>query len=281
MRGMAVLLLALALFGSPAAALGPEAASAGAEAAILQGIVFTQHSVARGSDERVYASGHHLQSLISGGVPVFTPKLHEVQRAKVDGQESTIQNMLSENDELLGKAEALTDLHGAQRLQQKMFADGRMGFDGTLHDTEMGVFRFNRGRGHEGTIGLNPLLAAIGKYIGHAFAATTLFHEAGHAADAAIDETGVIEGEIPAFQLQYAWIKFVDPTGEKLGLMRVALAEQHAAYPSALTKLALDYARTLDVLRGTGGDTEKIRAFIKQLGYEEGHGKDPVPPPQA
>lgn len=252
-----------------------------AEGALIQGLELTQRAVARGSDEAAHATGHGLEALMGGATPVFSASMHEVQRAHVDGSGSTVSNMLDETDRLLGQGGGAADLRGAQRLQRQMDGQGRLGFEQGLGDTEMGVFRFTRGKGAEGTIGLNTALAQMGRLIGHAFAAATLFHEAGHAADAAIESSGVIDGEIPAFQLEYEWLRFVDPTGEKLALLRVALAEQHAAYPSRVTRMALDYARTLDVLRGTGGKPEKIKALVDQLGYVEGEGKTAIPVPGA
>jgi hypothetical protein len=274
------LLASLLMWPSSARALDASAARMSQEA-MAQTLEFSHNAITNGSDEKVYGSGQAIEARMTGASFVFSPSLHQVQRAQVTGDQSTVADMLAESARLLGAAKTTPPdgLETNLARQQAMNGQNRVGFDGALADQEMGVFRFLKGKVDQGTIALNTQLAEIGRLVGHAFAAATLFHEAGHAGDDAIDQKGVIDGEILAFVMQYRWLCFVDPTGEKLGLLRVALIDEQRLNPSKLNKMAVDYAATLDVLRSTGGEPDKIRAFAGQLGYKEGDGRTSQPLP--
>ena len=275
------MLLAALLCWAPRAQAFDAGAALASQQSLAQTIEYTRRSVADGSDERVYGSGQALQAKMTGTTVVFQPSLHQVQRAAVTGSRSTIDEMIAESGKLLSAAKTAppSGLDKNLDLQRAMRGQDRVAFDSSLDDQEMGVFRFLNGKAAEGRIALNTQLAEIGRLVGHAFAAATLFHEAGHAGDAAIDGKGVIDGEIPAFVMQYRWLCFVDPTGEKLGLLRVALMEEQKLHPTRLGETAVAYAATLDVLRSTEGDPDKIRAFAGQLGYKEGQGRTNQPLP--
>lgn len=278
------LALAIALAAAPARAALNGAPAAAVQDAIEKTVTFTNDAVINGSDERVYGAGVELQRLIGGGrTAVFRPLIAPPPRPDVDGKTADIDDLLREGRDRLTKAgaRAKNELWKNLSLQESLAAQQRVGVDAGLADNEMGVFRFNHGHASEGRIDVNPWLSGIVTKVGRAFGAATLFHEAGHAGDGAIDSEGVIDGEITAFQIQYKWLCLVDPTGHKLAVLRNALAAQMRASPGKLTKMAIDYAASLDVLRGTGGDPAKIKAFAAQLGYREGEGKTSVPLPGA
>jgi hypothetical protein len=141
----------------------------------------------------------------------------------------------------------------------------------------MGIYRYPKS-GALGFIELNTNLAFIATQVGDPFAAAVLFHEAGgHSLDRNILTEGVIEAEILAFQVEYWWLKTIDPSGERLALLRSILTERLRRKPSRLVSLALNFATSLDVLVGTEGDKEKIRKYVFELGYREGHEHDREP----
>lgn len=263
-------LLAALAGAEPAAPANPAAPRVNPQA-IAEGVELTQKAVRSGSDTSVRETGEGLQRLISGVSVVYVPTVHRVQRAQVNGEESTLENMLEATKKgLTTGAVPPAELRRNFETQQGLKEAKRMDVDGALDDDEMGIFRYLRGKLNEGRVLINPWLVEIGQLVGHNFAAATLFHEAAHADDSSLETGGVIEGEVVAFTAQYKWLKFIDPTGERLALLRVALAEQMKLKPNRLTKKAIDYAATLDVLVGTGGDPLKIRQFAYELGYREG-----------
>src|SRR5687768_8803685 len=103
--GAALLLWALLAWPAPRAeAVGAaEIAAPTAEGAIMHGIGLTRHAVAQGSDETAHSRGHLLQALVNGYTPVYAAKMHEVQRAEIDGEASTIDKVLSDSDAQLAK----------------------------------------------------------------------------------------------------------------------------------------------------------------------------------
>jgi hypothetical protein len=273
---------ALALLPLRARALG--GAVAPAEGAIVTAVDYTNKAVVQGSDEKVYGSGVALQQLVGGGSTIrFHSSFHPSPRPQLDGREAGLGDLLDEGRKRLdenpsGASQALRE--NVLR-QAALSGQGRVGFDRGLSDNEMGVYRFSKGKASEGRVDLNPWLKELSRVVGWSFAAATLVHEAGHAGDAAIDQEGVIDGEVPAFQIQYQWLCFVDPTGHLLAGLRQILDAQQHAHPTKLGQMAVDYAATLDVLRGTGGDPKKIKAFADQLGYREGQGKTAVALPNS
>jgi hypothetical protein len=241
---------------------------------ISQGVELTRRAATGGSVESTHAHGHALQNMLTGGSVVFAPSLHEVRRAEVTGDVTYFDDMQAAAEgarqesidvpaaEVRESVEGLAALNGQKRVI----------VDGSLDEGTMGVFSYASGKIDQGIIALNDSLPYIGALVGPLFAYATAVHERQHASNHELERHGVVDGEVPAFQAQYAWLKFVDPTGEKLGLLRVALESQMRRQPNKLTQMALAYAKTLDVLVGTGGDERKIREFAHELGYrDDGH----------
>ena len=253
-----------------------------AEGAIVSAVDYTNRAVVQGSDEKVYGSGAALQDLVGGGSTIrFRSEFHPSPRPQLDGGSASLDELLDEGRKQLDLApeRATAALRRNVALQRRLYDEGRVNFDSSLSDNELGVFRFAKGKASEGRVFLNPWLQQLSRRVGKAFAAGPLFHELGHYGDENVDASGVIDGEVPAFQIQYDWLCFIDPTGYLLANLRVILRAQQDAYPTKLGQMAIDYAATLDVLRGTGGDAQKIKAFADQLGYREGQGKTAVPLP--
>lgn len=250
-----------------------------AEGAIVTAVDYANKAVVDGSDEKVYGSGAALQQMVGGGSAIrFHASFHPAPRPELDGRDAQLDDLLEEGRRRLDEqpSAASAALRENVLRQASLSGQGRVGFDRGLDDNEMGVYRFSKGKASEGRVDLNPWLQQLSRLVGRSFAAATLVHEAGHAGDAALDDEGVIDGEVPAFQIQYQWLCFVDPTGHLLAGLREILRAQQDAHPTKLGQMAIDYAATLDVLRGTGGDAKKIKAFADQLGYREGQGKTAV-----
>jgi len=153
-----------------------------------------------------------------------------------------------------------------------------------LQDNEMGVYFFSPRGPAPGDIRLNNILPFIAMKVGEAFASATLIHEAAHALDHArglLKPEEVVEGEIAAFTSEYLYLKAIDPFGERLARLVTELASELRESRSRLTAAALDFAKSLDVLAGTGGDREKLRQYILSIGYREGDGRRPHEPPSA
>ena len=268
---------------------GARALPPAGESPIVRGIEATITAVRGTSDEAVYSRGQALQDVLDGGSVRFRPSLHEVQRPQPAGKKTEVNDMLSDAQERLSNSKKLppSELKANIESQAQLVGERRLGFEASLDDHEMGLYRFLKDRVHDGTVALNYWLRDMGLIMPIEFLEAVAVHEAAHRDNGALAAEGVIDGEVVSFERQYQWLNFVDPTGEKLALLRLALQTQMKRMPNPLTQKALEFAATLDVLVGTGGDRQKIRQFAYELGYRDGehrrlHGDDqPSGPPSA
>jgi hypothetical protein len=152
---------------------------------------------------------------------------------------------------------------------------GKIAEDAGLKDNQMGAYEWIKTA--LGDIKLNTSLNFIAGQIGDVLAFATLAHEAGHARDhqeGKLDGKNVIDGEISAFRTQYQWLKLVDPHGERVAWLRAVMMQRQREAPSRLNETTLAYLLHLAKLHDTEGDTEKLRSFVHEMGYEDDHGHD-------
>lgn len=164
------------------------------------------------------------------------------------------------------------DLKGALAYADGMHSSGKIAEDPGLKDNQMGAYEWIKTA--LGDIKLNQALGFIAGQIGDALAFATVAHEAGHARDhqqGKLDGKNVIDGEIGAFRTQYQWLKLVDPHGERVAWLRAAAMQRQREAPSKLNEITIAYLLHLAKLHDTGGDTEKLRAFVHEMGYEDDH----------
>lgn len=262
-------ILLASLFAGAASANRP----VGAADPVARGIEAVDNALRGTSDETVLSKGHALQDAIQGGWFVFRrPSIAATPRPVAHGETINANELVEDAQKrLIGKRKnASSELKANVDGQSDLVGQGRIRMVDHLADNTMGVYKFAKDRVQDGFIELNSWLRQLAQIMPLEFLEATLVHEKAHQGNAALATEGVIDGEIVSFSLQYEWLAFVDPTGEKLGMLRLLLEEQMRAAPNALTRKALEYAAALDVLRGTGGERRKIREYVEALGYREG-----------
>lgn len=270
-KGIAVLLLLL-----PARARAAVAWSQGA----IEDTIQTTAAAVRGTDDSaVYADGHGLQRSLDGAAAGFKANLHSVQRPVAYGKRAEIGDMIRDAKERIERdPSADPDVRANIDRAASLFGASRVRFDGSMEDDDMGLYAYKKDHEHDGIIKLNKDLKTMGYNMPIYFIMATLVHEACHQGDRNLPTEDTLDGEAVAFSCQYKWLKQVDPDGEKLGQLRLALEkEQHQAPGNPILGQELKYAATLDVLVGTGGDKNRIKQFAYDLGYRDGGGLDAPP----
>lgn len=225
------------------------------------------------------------------GLQRETPSVHapmrEMARETVAGTPGTIDAILAEGRRrydhyrLTTGAVPPADLAASASYARDLRAQGREGFDrkGELTPAEMGVFTYAKGSLEGGVVSINRLMAGVAALIGRAFAFSTLVHEATHAlarAQGRLSPRAVVDGEVEAYRVEYEWLTVMDPSRERTATMYYSLRARSWAHPDdPVTKAALSYLEHLIRLRDTGGKTRELKAFVRDLGYEDGRdGKD-------
>lgn len=158
---------------------------------------------------------------------------------------------------------------------EALHGDGRLGIDGSgrLKPNQMGVYVYRKGEGPgRGRAWLNALLAAMAPFVEDDFLASVAGHElAGHGDDPGLDSDHTVAAEVHAHRKQWAWLKHIDPRGDRIVMTVNAIMRAFERQPSELARHALNFAMTLNALYGTGGEPEKLRRFVEQIGYQDGH----------
>ncbi|MBI4376813.1 MAG: hypothetical protein HY549_10245 [Elusimicrobia bacterium] len=165
-----------------------------------------------------------------------------------------------------------------------MYEGGRMHLDKDwrLHEHEAGLYEYERSKPESGRIWFSAYTPLIAQVIGPLYAQwATECHESAHALTHEKGELSpekVVEGELVAFQAQFQCLNFVDPGGWRLAKLRAILMKEMRYRATQLKSLALKYVTALDLLMGTRGEEDRIREYIKNMGYQEGHERRPPGP---
>jgi len=224
-------------------------------------------------DDAVSSSGSKLQETLGDVGAAFRPSLHQVQYPVPFGKGAEVADMIQDAKDRLAFARHMPEpeLSAVVEDAQALFGENRVHL-GKLPDDDMGVYNYTKPNVAAGTVKLNDWLKLMGYVVPVDFLTATLIHEAGHHHDGNLATESTLDGEVAAFLPEYEWLAFVDPTGERLGLLRERLKAQMERHPNPITRQALKYAATLDRLVGTGGDKQKIRQYAYEIGYRDGPG---------
>ncbi|MBI5624296.1 MAG: hypothetical protein HY924_10985 [Elusimicrobia bacterium] len=164
------------------------------------------------------------------------------------------------------------DLRDAYSAAHILNNQGKMGFDPSMPQNQMGAYKYTPGSRQWGTVKVNEWISSIAAALGDVFAFSTLIHESGHADSdqkGELSPDAVILGEIVAFHVEYSWLSLIDPRGERLAYLYAKALDEASRHPSALNDMALKYAGHLYEIWGTHGDFDKLEALVKKRGYTE------------
>ncbi len=227
-------------------------------------------------------------SLFNVGVPsarvafhFHAPVWHVMGKSDFLKRPATVSDLVTRARREAARSDAVPPpkLQDALGALDTMDAAGRIAMDegGTMSRNEMGVYEFKKGGAGLGHIFLNEVTPAIAALAGLTLAASTLVHEAYHRFERA---TGDLHGEsiaaeVGAFTAQYDYLKSVYPTGEEITTRRMELEQMMRVHPSAKLAAALGFVATMDALFGTGGNAERVRQLVLQLGYSSKSGSSP------
>ncbi len=146
-----------------------------------------------------------------------------------------------------------------------------------LKPNQMGIFKYMRASLDGGIVKLNEKMKILGILCGDAFTYATVAHESQHSLDrkaGVLTPEEEIAGEIRAFRTQYAWLKLMDPTGERMLTLHGSLKFWALREPDDKIKIALGEAVTylehLSDVVSTNGDEDELKKLVKKLGYEDG-----------
>jgi hypothetical protein len=223
--------------------------------------------------------------------PSARPNPYAMDREPVDGSEGDIEGMIftarmrEENYRLTHPAppdELETAMDEASALRDADRAE--IDRSGRLTGDEMGAYLYSKTDSKDlGRVILSPWLKLMTTRIGEAFAYSTLVHESAHAvahAHGRLSPVHVIADEVEAFRVEYEWLSVMDPTGDRLIRLDSAMRLYVPRHPKDLVAAkSLTYLDNLMKLRETGGETDKLAAYAKSLGYRDGErGHDGVAP---
>ena len=241
------------------------------------------------SEYNLHARAAALFTNVQSQTPLVRPDWQPVDRERVDGSIGTVDGMVETANQRFDSyrakfhepppPEVLASAAHAQSLRDQK----RAAFDktGKMPENQMGVFRYNVEQLNGGIVEINRRMALLATRIGEAFAYSTLVHEATHARDreaGRLDPEHEIEGEMHAFFVQYLWLTTMDPTGMRLVVLHSTLQLWLQKHPDdSTTALSIKYLEHLLALWDTHGETDKLRAFVEKLGYQEEH-EGPPPP---
>ena len=233
---------------------------------------FSVHSQAAGFFENVQRQ-----------TPLVRPAPRAMDREAVDGRLGTVDGMLKtakaryDHYKMTTTEVPAADLERAVAYAKELRENKRADFDktGKMDENQMGEFVYGLKEALDaGKVEINGRMALIATRIGEAFSYATLVHEAAHAkarAEGRLSPEHVIDGEVEAYRVQYHWLQAIDPRGERMIVMISTLELYMKRHPEDLiTRASISYLQHLLTLWDTGGDDQKLRVMIKNLGYEEG-----------
>jgi hypothetical protein len=226
---------------------------------------------------------------IQSQTPLVRPAPRVMDREDVKGNIGTIDGMIEaakrryDHYKLTTTEVPAAELDRSVSYAKTLREEKRADFDktGKMDENQMGEFVYTvKDKLDAGKVEINGRMALIATRIGEAFSYATLVHEATHAkarADGRLTPEHVIDGEVEAYRVQYQWLKVLDPRAERMIVMISTLNLYLERHPQdQVTRASITYLRHLLTLWDTGGDEQKLRAMIKDLGYEEGKGIDPA-----
>jgi hypothetical protein len=214
--------------------------------------------------------------------PLVRPKAHIMDREPVDGHVGTVDGMVEtaqkryDHYKMTSNEVPDPELDRAIAYAKDLHDQKRANFDktGVMPENQMGVFRYAKDKLDGGIVEINARMALMATRIGEAFTYATLVHEAAHArarSEGRLSPEKVIDGEVEAYRVQYRWLKLVDPSEERLVVLHVTLSKYLKMHPEdRVTAQAIAYLSHLVDLYNTEGDEQKIREYVKKLGYEDG-----------
>jgi hypothetical protein len=214
------------------------------------------------------------------GTPLMRPKPHFMDREPVDGHPGSVDGMIDTANERYDHykmtATEVPDaaLANAVSYVKDMKAQKRIKFDAAMAENQMGDFTYSlTDKTDKGVVNLNARLTLMATRIGEAFCYATLVHEAAHAkarADGRLDPAHTIDNEVEAYGVQYHWVKVVDPSSERMIVLHSTLKLYLEKHPEdQVTRASISYLEHLLQLVDTDGEDQKLRAFIKGMGYQD------------
>lgn len=196
-----------------------------------------------------------------------------------DGKEKSVEDLITGGERALsdlGRGVPPPELRDAVAGTRASQRAGLVQFSDAMAPEQMGRFLFTEGRRDTGLTQINRRMALMAGVIGVPFAFMTPLHEWVHErwhAQGRLSARRVVEGELPAFMAQYAWLQWIDPHGERLSYARAWLANQlRLGRGGAVAADALKYLDHAAEVRATEGDREKMLDLIERLGYRDGAG---------
>ena len=215
--------------------------------------------------------------------PLVRPAPRRMDREPVDGHVGTIDGMIATAQRRYDHYKMTTtevpaaDLANAVDYAKVLRADKRADFErgGRMAEDQMGEFVYRvQDKLDAGLVEINARMALMATRIGEAFSYATLAHEAAHAearSEGRLTPENVIDGEIEAYRVQYRWLKVIDPSAERMIVMRSTLKLYLARHPEdQATRASIAYLEHLLQLWDTSGEEGKLRELVKRLGYEDG-----------
>lgn len=219
-------------------------------------------------------------------VPV---RVRLMDREPVVGKMGTVEGMQAEADRRIEKWKREhnepppPELEGAVDEARGLRDSKRLDYDekGELRENQMGIYKYMTDKASGGFVKLNERMRILAAVVGECFAYATVAHEARHSRDreaGKLSPEKEIEGEISAFRTQYAWLKVMDPTGERMLTLHGALRVQRDRATDPKLKNLLNqgvvYLEHLSDVVETNGKEEELKKLVEKLGYSNHHHAD-------
>lgn len=196
-----------------------------------------------------------------------------------DGKQKSIDDIITGGERALsdlGRGVPPPELRDAVAGVRQMQRDGLIEFSGAMAEQQMGRFLFTEGRPETGQMQVNAVMEYMAGQVGLPIAMMTKLHEYAHYVthrEGRLNTRRVVEGELPAFMMQFRWLAWIDPHGERVAYARAWLQNQvRLGRGGYVAGLSLKYLEHAAEVRATGGDREKMLDLIERLGYRDGGG---------
>ncbi|MDD5656518.1 MAG: hypothetical protein PHF00_04600 [Elusimicrobia bacterium] len=226
------------------------------------------------TDSDVHELAQNLFGRVPGTQIVVAPNLRGWDFPRgIKGQRASVDQLLKSADNRLAfyNGDIPKPLEQAMNYARGMKRDGKVNFDPSLKDNQMGAYIYLvQQKLQLGRIALNRAISYLAAKIGEGLAFSTFIHEAAHAdnrANLSVERT--IETEIPAFRTQRQWLGIEDPYAEKVCYLRQVMINEQRERPNPDTAMALTYLNHLAEVEDADND-QKIRRMVEKLGYRDG-----------
>jgi hypothetical protein len=219
--------------------------------------------------------------------PLVRPAPRVMDRENVDGDVGTVKRFLQDAQSRYDHWKFTSievpppGLEASMGYATDMHGDKRAAFDktGKMAENQMGEFQYAPGSSDKGRIEINGRMALIATRIGMAFSYATLIHEATHArnhAEGELSPDKVVAGEVAAYKVEYEWLKILDPRAERTIVLLSTLNLYLERHPDdQITRASVSYLHHLLTIWDTGGDEQKLKKMVEDLGYRDGDKEHP------